>query len=75
MSDLQTKLEELCVQVFAHCELDVEVNLSGNGTNACEATNFALEVLDLIHGDGRVWRKKNQKRIDKAMKTLEDERG
>lgn len=66
------KIEELCVFVFAHSQSDFEVTLSGNGTNAGEASNFALEVLDILHGDGRKWRNENEERIDNEAKKLEE---
>lgn len=65
------ELENLCVEIFAHASLDWEITLSGNGTNPCEATNVALEILDIIHGDGRRWRKSNEKKIVKCAKELE----
>ena len=58
------KLVELCVDIFAHCQNDYEITLSGNGTNACEASNVALSILDTFYGDGRKWRRANQQRID-----------
>lgn len=68
-------LEELCVSIFAHCENDYEVTLSGNGTNAFEASNVALAVLDALHGDGRKWCKENEKRISKCAAELRKEYG
>jgi hypothetical protein len=70
MDSNQQQLEELCLSIFAHVDCDYEVTLSGNGTNPCEATNVAYVILDILHGDGRAWRKANQKKIDKLAKQL-----
>ncbi len=45
---LRAKLLDLCVEIYACNELDYEVTLSGNGTNASEAANVAGEILDII---------------------------
>ena len=39
---------DLCADIFAHAELDYEITLHGNGTNASEASNVALELLDIL---------------------------
>ena len=62
------KLIELCVEVYAHCELDYEVTLAGNGTNASEASNFADEVLEILE----VKKKKIEKEISKEVKELKN---
>ena len=67
---MSKQLEDLCVSIFAHCHNDYEITLSGNGTNACEASNVALSILDILHGDGRKWRKANEKQIEKKAKEL-----
>ena len=50
------KFVELCIKIFAHCEMDWRVTLMGNGTNAGEASNVAheiLKILDLKYDDIR----------------------
>jgi hypothetical protein len=73
--DKNKELEDLCLSIFAHSVNDYEVTLSGNGTNCCEASNVALAVVDILHGDGRAWRKKNEKQIEKLAKKLRKEYG
>ena len=50
MSDkkLIEQLIDLCVDIYAHCELDYEINLGGNGTNPYEAANVASEIMDIL---------------------------
>lgn len=68
-------IEELCTDIFAHCELDWEITLSGNGTNPCEAGNVAYALLDELYKDGRKWRKQHQAKIALRMKELRKEMG
>src|SRR3989344_3954471 len=68
-------LEEFCIDVFVHCENDFEITLSGNGTNSAEAANAAYAILDLLHEDGRAWRRANEKRINAYAKKLRKELG
>lgn len=63
-------LEDLCIEIFAHAENDYEVTLSGNGTNAFEVSNVASAILDILHVDGRKWRRDNEKRISKRAAEL-----
>lgn len=42
------KLIGLCVEIFAHCELDCEITLGGNGTNCSEAANVAEAMLNIL---------------------------
>ena len=69
------ELEELCVSIFAHNENDYEVTLAGNGTNSSEASNVALAILYIIHGDGRKWERENEDRISKRAKDLRKQYG
>ena len=69
------ELEELCLSIFAHSSNDYEITLSGNGTNCSEATNVALAIMDILHGDGRKWRKQNEKLIEKYAKKLRKDYG
>jgi hypothetical protein len=73
--DKNKELEDLCLDIFAHSFNDYEITLSGNGTNCSEASNVALAILDTLHGDGRKWRKKNEKQIEKLAKKLRKEYG
>jgi hypothetical protein len=73
--DKSKELEGLCLSIFAHSVNDYEVTLSGNGTNCSEASNVALAVLDVLHGDGRKWRKANEKQIEKLAKKLRKDYG
>jgi hypothetical protein len=73
--DKTKELEGLCLSIFAHSHTDYEVTLSGNGTNCSEASNVALAVLDILHGDGRKWRRANEKQIEKQAKKLRKEYG
>lgn len=73
--DVTQQLEDLCVSIFAHSVNDYEVTLSGNGTNCAEASNVALSVLDILHGDGRKWRKEHEKEIEKKAKALRKQYG
>ncbi len=63
-------LEDMCIDIFAHSENDYEVCLAGNGVNCSEAGLMALAVSDILHGDGRAWRKENEERIAEAAKGL-----
>jgi hypothetical protein len=72
---LYTRLEALCMNIFAHSDSDYEITLSGNGTNCCEAANVAYAILDIMDGDGRAWRKANQKDIDKIAAKLRKQYG
>lgn len=74
-TDVTARLEEMCVDIFAHAHLDYEITLSGNGINPCEAAGVAWEILDILHGDGRKWVKANQNRIDSRAKKIEKEVG
>ena len=73
--DKSKELEGLCLSIFAHSNNDYEVTLSGNGTNCSEASNVALAILDILHGDGRKWRKQNKKQIEKYAKKLRKDYG
>ncbi len=45
---MKNKIKELCVEIFAHNQLDCEITLCGNGTNSAEASNVAMELLDIL---------------------------
>ena len=74
-SNTTKHLENLCIDIFAHSFNDYEITLSGNGTNCSEASNVALAVLDVMHGDGRKWRKEHEKQIEKLAKVLRKQYG
>lgn len=44
---------DLCVDIYAHAELDYEITIHGNGTNASEASNVADELLEIIRVNKR----------------------
>ena len=46
--DKNKQLEDLCLSIFAHSNNDYEVTLSGNGTNASEASNVALSERSVL---------------------------
>jgi hypothetical protein len=46
--EIVEQLIDLCVDIYAHCELDYEINLGGNGSNPYEAANVAREILDIL---------------------------
>jgi hypothetical protein len=64
-------LIDLCVDIYAHSEMDMEVTLGGNGTNCCEAANVAREILTIL-GESR---KKLAGKISARVKELEEEYG
>ena len=68
-------LEELCIDIFAHGRNDRHITLSGNGTNPSEAGNVAYAIMDIIHGDGRRWKKDNDGRIQARAAELKKEYG
>ena len=74
-TDVIVELEKMCVDIFAHADLDYEITLSGNGINPCEAAGVAWKILDILHGDGRGWAKANRNRIDSRVKEIEKEVG
>lgn len=38
------ELKKLCLDIYAHYEIDCEITLGGNGTNPSEAANVAWEI-------------------------------
>ena len=68
---IEKRLDELCISIIAHCRLDYEITISGNGTNPSEAANVAYAILDIVHGDGRAWVKKNEKAISTKIRLVE----
>ena len=73
--ELVEKLEELCVDIFAHADNDYEITLAGNGTNPAEASNVATAILSIVHGNGREWIKNNTERIEECATELRQEYG
>ncbi len=70
---VKEKLIEMCVEIYACSELDYEVTLGGNGTNAAEAANVAGEILDIIgvkDEDGKF-----EKMVSDRVKELKKEYG
>lgn len=45
---MNEKLLELCVDIYAHVELDMELTLEGNGTNPLEASHVADAILSIF---------------------------
>lgn len=45
---MDEKLIDLCVDIYAHDELDYEINLCGNGKNAFECCGVADCILDIL---------------------------
>lgn len=64
---LEEKLYDLCLDIYAHAHLDCEITLCGNGTNACEASNVASKILQLLG------KKVTDKEITKRAKEIEKE--
>lgn len=46
--DQRNGIVELCYQVLAHAELDLEVNIGHNGCNAFENSPFARKILSIL---------------------------
>jgi hypothetical protein len=69
------QIDEMCLQIFAHAECDYEVNLSGNGVNACEASAVAWALLDILHGDGRAWQDAHEGEVSAIADELRREAG
>lgn len=69
---VEEQLENLCIRIAAHADMDGEIDISGNGVNACEALAVAWGILDILHGDGRKWldAKPQMKRINAEVKKL-----
>jgi hypothetical protein len=49
MEGIRKRLIDLCIEIYACNELDYEVTLAGNGTNASEASNVADEILNILN--------------------------
>ena len=62
------KLYDLCVNIYAHNELDCEVTLGGNGVNCSEASTVADEIQEII---GKI----SEKDIQKEVKILKETYG
>ena len=45
---MKDKIIELCVNIYAHSELDKEIVLGGNGANSFDAGIVADAILDLL---------------------------
>lgn len=69
LADLST----LCVDIYAHAEIDSEITLCGNGTSACEATNVANRIFEILGIDKNT--DLHQMRIEARVKELEKEYG
>lgn len=41
-------LRDLCIDVHAHCDIDSEITLKGNGTNPGEALNVIRVIEDIM---------------------------
>ena len=48
MTKFEKQVYDLCVDIMAHSEKDLEITLSGNGTNIGEATNVANAILEMM---------------------------
>ena len=49
MDDKQRdELVEMCVNIFAHADVDCEITLFGNGVNPAEASLVAFAILDVL---------------------------
>ncbi|EKD53265.1 MAG: hypothetical protein ACD_61C00089G0006 [uncultured bacterium] len=46
--EMREKLIALCVDIYAHDQLDWEITLAGNGTNAFEASRVANKILEIL---------------------------
>lgn len=42
---MKKKLYDFCVNILAHCQLNYEITLGGNGTNSFEAANVAHALM------------------------------
>jgi len=45
---MKEKILELCVDIYAHDQLDWEITLCGNGCNAFECSGVANEMLEIM---------------------------
>ena len=59
----------LCVDVEAHCRLDYEITIDGNGCNACEASYVTYEIVKLLGFDNEV---QFERDVESTAKTLEE---
>lgn len=69
--DTNKELIELCVDIYAHVEMDFEITLGGNGTNCCEASNVADAILKIL----KVKQKDLEDQIKKRVAELKAENG
>ena len=69
-ADHVARLEEMCIDIYAYCDLDCEITLAGNGTSCGEAANVADEILILLFGNRNDWSKKNDPKIKRRAKEL-----
>jgi hypothetical protein len=45
---MEKKILDLCVDIYAHAELDWEITLGGNGCNSFECCGVADELLEIL---------------------------
>lgn len=49
MEEIKQKLIDLCVDIFAHSDLDYEITLANCGANSFEAAFVAREILNILN--------------------------
>ncbi len=62
-------LYKMCVNIQAHCELDCEVTIEGNGVNPSEAAAVCKGILTILG------RKIDKKDLKDRIKELQEEYG
>ena len=71
MNDIRSQLFNLCVDIYAHAQLDWEwTNSWGNGTNCSEAYNVAQDIIGIL---GNVMESEIDEAVNKRIAELESE--
>ena len=68
MKDRIDALIDLCVDIYAHVELDMEITLMGNGCNACECSGVADTIVYIL----KLEKEKVDKRVESRVKELKE---
>ena len=63
------KIVEFCINIYAHAQLDWEINIAGNGCNISDVYNVADELFQILNLN----KKKFAKQINQRVKELKDE--
>jgi hypothetical protein len=64
MNNKEQAVLDLCVDIYAHLELDWEIDLAGNGTNPSEASNVADVLKEIFEFNEDEFSELANKRIE-----------